>query len=100
MMMLYIKIPMEIELTTIIDRFSIALHSCSSHRGDSHYCCRKKWGHTGRDVFYNKRDMARMARVVVVGIAHHVTQRGNGRRFILDTDADRMVYLNPVRGEY
>ena len=38
-----------------------------------------------------------MARVVAVDMPHHVTQRGNGRRFILDTDADRMVYLNLLR---
>jgi putative transposase len=35
-----------------------------------------------------------LARVVAVDIPHHVTQRGNARRFILDVDADRMVYLN------
>ena len=28
-----------------------------------------------------------------MGVAHHVTQRGNAKRYILDTDADRMVYL-------
>jgi len=33
-------------------------------------------------------------RVVAVDVPHHVTQRGNGRRFILDCDADRAVYLN------
>jgi len=38
--------------------------------------------------------MARLAPVVAVGIPHHVTQRGNARRFILDNDADRLVYLN------
>ena len=37
--------------------------------------------------------MGRFARVVAVGVAHHVTQRGNAKRYILDTDADRMVYL-------
>ena len=26
-------------------------------------------------------------------MAHHVTQRGNAKRYILDTDADRTVYL-------
>ena len=41
--------------------------------------------------------MARLARVVAVGVPHHVTQRGNARRFILDCDADRMVYLNLLR---
>jgi hypothetical protein len=38
--------------------------------------------------------VARLARVLAVGVPHHVTQRGNARRFILDCDADRMVYLN------
>jgi putative transposase len=42
----------------------------------------------------NVRVVARLARVVAVDIAHHVTQRGNARRFILDCDANRMVYLN------
>ena len=41
--------------------------------------------------------MARLARVVAVDVPHHVTQRGNARRFILDVDADRMVYLNLLR---
>jgi putative transposase len=37
--------------------------------------------------------MGRFNRVVAVDIPHHVTQRGNGRRFILDCDADRAAYL-------
>jgi putative transposase len=37
--------------------------------------------------------MARFARVVAVNCAHHVTQRGNARRFILNSDAEREVYL-------
>ena len=37
--------------------------------------------------------MGRLARVTAVGVAHHVTQRGNGRRFLLDSDADRRIYL-------
>ena len=37
------------------------------------------------------------ARVIAVDVAHHVTQRGNARRFILDCDADREVYLNLLR---
>jgi REP element-mobilizing transposase RayT len=41
--------------------------------------------------------MARFNRVVAVDIPHHVTQRGNGRRFILDCDADRTVYLKLLR---
>jgi putative transposase len=41
--------------------------------------------------------MGRFTRLVAVDVPHHVTQRGNGRRFILDCDADRAVYLNLVR---
>jgi len=41
--------------------------------------------------------MARFARVVATGVAHHVTQRGNTRRFILDSDTDREVYLGLLR---
>jgi putative transposase len=38
--------------------------------------------------------MARLARVVALHTPHHVTQRGNGRRFVLDSNADRRVYLD------
>src|SRR5271155_2709114 len=41
--------------------------------------------------------MTRLARVIAVDVPHHVTQRGNARRFILDCDADRMIYLNLLR---
>ncbi len=41
--------------------------------------------------------MGRIARVVAVGVAHHVTQRGNGRRFLLESEADRRVYLDLLR---
>jgi putative transposase len=41
--------------------------------------------------------MARLARVVATDVPHHLTQRGNGRRFVLDCDADRSVYLNLLR---
>ena len=41
--------------------------------------------------------MPRVARVVIADVAHHVTQRGNGRQFILATDAERMVYLDLLR---
>jgi len=37
--------------------------------------------------------MARLQRVVAVGTPHHVTQRGNARRFVLNDNADRLVYL-------
>ncbi len=41
--------------------------------------------------------MARFARVVAVGIPHHITQRGNARRLILQDEADRRVYLDLLR---
>jgi REP element-mobilizing transposase RayT len=41
--------------------------------------------------------MTRLARVIAVDVPHHVTQRGNARRFILDCDANRMAYLNLLR---
>jgi len=41
--------------------------------------------------------VARLARVVVVNISHHVTQRGNAGQFILASDAERMVYLELLR---
>ncbi len=41
--------------------------------------------------------MPRVARVVIADVAHHVTQRGNGRQCILASDAERMVYLDLLR---
>ena len=41
--------------------------------------------------------MARMPRVVVADVAYHVTQRGNGRQFLLASDAERMVYVELLR---
>jgi len=41
--------------------------------------------------------MARFSRVVVVDVAHHVTQRGNARQVILANDADRVAYLDLLR---
>ena len=41
--------------------------------------------------------MARLPRVVIAELAHHVTQRGNGRQFLLATDSERMVYLDLLR---
>jgi putative transposase len=38
--------------------------------------------------------MARLARVVAVDTAHHITQRGNDRRTIFESDRDRFVYLS------
>jgi putative transposase len=41
--------------------------------------------------------MARLARVIAAGVPHHITQRGNARRFILEDDIDRRVYLDLLR---
>jgi putative transposase len=41
--------------------------------------------------------MARLARVVAAGVAHHITQRGNARRVVFDSDGDRVVYLDLLR---
>ncbi len=37
--------------------------------------------------------MSRVARVVIPGFPHHVTQRGNRRADVFETDADREAYL-------
>ena len=41
--------------------------------------------------------MSRLARVVIPGLAHHVTQRGNGRRQVFFSDADYALYLRLLR---
>ncbi|HEV2224206.1 MAG TPA: transposase [Candidatus Acidoferrales bacterium] len=41
--------------------------------------------------------MPRLARIAVVNVAHHVTQRGNARQFILANDDERKVYLSLLR---
>ena len=40
--------------------------------------------------------MARLARVVVPGIPHHVTQRGNRRQAVFFRDADYQAYLDLI----
>ena len=37
--------------------------------------------------------MPRVARIVVPGVSHHVTQRGNDRQDVFFVDDDRLVYL-------
>jgi putative transposase len=37
--------------------------------------------------------MARLPRVAIPDIPHHVTQRGNARQLVFDADADRATYL-------
>lgn len=41
--------------------------------------------------------MARLARVVVPGVPHHVTQRGNGRQQTFFSDADYAAYVDLMR---
>ncbi|MGP8246344.1 MAG: transposase [Bryobacteraceae bacterium] len=41
--------------------------------------------------------MARLARVIAPGAPHHVTQRGNGRRVVFESDSDRLVYMDLLR---
>ncbi len=41
--------------------------------------------------------MPRIARVVAVGLPHHVTQRGNNRQRVFDSDRDRLLYLRLLR---
>ncbi|OQB41507.1 MAG: hypothetical protein BWY09_00577 [Candidatus Hydrogenedentes bacterium ADurb.Bin179] len=43
--------------------------------------------------------MSRVARVVVPGNSHHITQWGNRQSAIFETDADREAYLRFV-GKY
>jgi len=39
----------------------------------------------------------RTARIVIPGVAHHVTQRGNNRQDVFFVDDDRRVYLEILR---
>jgi len=41
--------------------------------------------------------MPRIARIVVPGLPHHVTQRGNNRQAVFFTDDDRLVYLRLLK---
>jgi REP-associated tyrosine transposase len=41
--------------------------------------------------------MPRIARVVVPGVLHHITQRGNNRQDVFLTDDDREFYLNLLK---
>lgn len=38
--------------------------------------------------------MPRLARVLAVDTPYHVTQRGNARRAVFETDSDRLVYMS------
>jgi putative transposase len=41
--------------------------------------------------------MPKLARSVVVGFAHHITQRGNNRQDVFFVDDDRRVYLDLLK---
>lgn len=41
--------------------------------------------------------MARLARIVIPGLPHHVTQRGNRRERVFFSDADYQFYLDELR---
>jgi len=41
--------------------------------------------------------MARIARIAAEGVPYHVTQRGNGRQRVFDTDANYRLYLDLLR---
>ncbi|MBM3497031.1 MAG: transposase [Armatimonadetes bacterium] len=41
--------------------------------------------------------MGRIARVVVPGLPHHVTQRGSNRQTVFVDDDDRRLYLSVLR---
>ena len=41
--------------------------------------------------------MAQLARIVIPGVAHHVTQRGNRRLPVFFSDDDRSLYLALLR---
>lgn len=41
--------------------------------------------------------MARLVRIAIVNVPHHVTQRGNARQFLLACDEERAIYLKLLR---
>ena len=43
--------------------------------------------------------MPRIARTVIPGVAHHITQRGNNRQDVFFVDDDRQVYLELLHGQ-
>ena len=43
------------------------------------------------------RLMARQPRIVLPGVAHHVTQRGNNRQDVFFVDDDRRMYLSCLK---
>lgn len=54
-------------------------------------------GRIGAASFHFPYEMARNARVVIPGCAHHVSQRGNHRQDVFLCDADRRMYLRLLK---
>jgi putative transposase len=52
---------------------------------------------TSRSDRHYSNTVPRFARVIVPQFAHHITQRGNARRDVFFTPADRQVYLGLLR---
>jgi REP element-mobilizing transposase RayT len=44
-----------------------------------------------------KTEVPRIARAVLEGVPHHITQRGNARQIVFDTREDRLLYLDLLR---
>ena len=40
------------------------------------------------------REAVPLRRIVVPGLPHHITQRGNGRQDVFDVDSDRLLFLD------
>jgi len=43
--------------------------------------------------------MPRLARIVIPGLPHHVTQRGNHRQDVFLREEDRTIYLELLRDQ-
>ena len=41
--------------------------------------------------------MPRVARIVIPGVPHHITQRGNNQQDVFFVDADRRFYLGVLK---
>ena len=53
--------------------------------------------HRGDDATF--RSMGRAARIMVPGVDHHITQRGNKRQEVFFAGEDRRVFLDLLHGQ-
>lgn len=66
------------------------MHHLSIETGTQYpFSGERKWGVRPQD-----QCMPRRARLVLPGVAHHVTQRGNNRQHVFFSDEDRAAYLD------